>query len=347
MVKLLTKMTEPRILRSNIPVVDVPERSVGEYIWNKLSQLNEKSICLINAESNEQLTIGALKHRCQAVATALLAHGIARTDRLAFYGQNTIPHVVLRLATKLLGLPVCPLSPTFEAYEVDQECQSMGVTVAVCSASHLHKFSRLLQSDYKHNIRLVVVFDGHHDSHVTYDQLLVEGGDRALTKVPHFPVNPDVDPVILIHTSGSTGRPKCVMLKHKSILALLSERGHFLDPGTGTDHVIGAPYPMGHISGTSIIPLQLCLGARLVIYPDFDVELLFRSIERYKINFLPTFPSFGRKLVEGDLCDKYDLSSLRIVNTGGSPLAASISLAIIDKYGVGFREDNNSKSWNS
>ncbi|CAG2181425.1 unnamed protein product, partial [Oppiella nova] len=98
------------------------------------------------------------------------------------------------------------------------------------------------------------------------------------------------------------------------------------------------PYPMGHISGSSILPLQLCLGVKLIIYSDFTVDLLFRSIEKYRITFLPTFPSFGRKLIEGDLCHKYDLSSLKGVNTGGAAFPANIALAIIDRYHVQFRE---------
>ncbi|CAG2181283.1 unnamed protein product, partial [Oppiella nova] len=243
--------SKPRILRSNIPMLDVQEPTVGEYI---------------DAVTDEHLTIGALKRLSHSIAVALINRGITTTDRLVYSGENSIEHTVLRFVAMFLGLPICPLSPTFEAYEVEQEVTSMSATVAITSTQDLAKFKRVLQSA-NNTIKLVVIFNTTRDTHVneqhvTYEQLVDEGRDQTLKTIPYFMVDPNVDPYLLIHTSGSTGRP--------------NERGHFLDPGAGvSDHVVAMPYPMGHISGSSILPLQLCLGVKLIIYSDFTVDLLF------------------------------------------------------------------------
>ncbi|XP_054152787.1 uncharacterized protein LOC128951566 [Oppia nitens] len=200
-------------------------------------------------------------------------------------------------------------------------------------------------------VKLVVIFDGQHNHHLTYDQLLIDGQSllllllaAAAARVPYFDVDPDNDPFLYIHTSGSTGSPKCVKLKHQSILILMHERGHFLDPdivsspGALKKHCIAFPYPFGHISGSAILPLQLCMGYPLVIYSQFDDHLLFQSVETYRITFLGTFPSFGRRLVDPDVFSRYDMSSLQIVNTGGAAFPGNIARDIIDKYNVIFRE---------
>ncbi|CAG2175346.1 unnamed protein product, partial [Oppiella nova] len=335
--------SDPRVLRSNIPVVDIPELTVGEYVRNKLSHLDPELICLIDANTDEQITIGHLKRLSHSIAVALINRGVTKTDRLVYSGQNTIQHTVLRFVAIFLGLPICPLSPTFEAYEVEQEVTSMSATVVLTQQQDLPKFKRVLESD-NNSIKFVVIFNATCDTHVsekhvTYEQLVDEGRDQTLITIPYFPVDHNVDPCLLIHTSGSTGRPKCVILKHASILRFYSELGHaFHKEFQGTPQVVSVLNPLGHIGGSQLVPSFICLGAKQVIYSEFTVDLQFGSVERYGVTFMVIFPSIGDNFIEGELCNKYDLSSLKIILTGGAHFPAHIARAIINKYHVSFRE---------
>ncbi|CAG2174193.1 unnamed protein product, partial [Oppiella nova] len=305
--------------------------------------LDNHSIQEIDALTVEHLTIGALKRLSHSIAVALINRGVTKSDRLVYSGQNSIQHIVLRFVAIFLGLPICPLSPTFEAYEVEQEVTSMSATVVLTQQQNLPKFKRVFQSN-NNNIKLVVIFNATRDTqvseqHVTYEQLVDEGRDQTLKTIPYFPVDLNVDPFLLIHTSGSTGSPKCVILKHASILRFYSELGHaFHEEFNDSPQVVSVLNPLGHISGSQMIPSLLCLGVKQVIYSEFTVDLQFRSVERYGVTILIIYPSIGDKLIEGELCDKYDLSTLKVLLTGGGYFPAHIARAIIDKYHVSFCE---------
>ncbi|CAG2167079.1 unnamed protein product [Oppiella nova] len=294
-------MGKDNILRSKRPVIESEFKTVGAYIWDKLQKLDSNAVCLTEALSGKQLTIGELKSRANAVAVALVDRGVTKGDRIAFYGQNSIQHAVLRFAVKFLGLTFMPLSPTFEKYEVRQEFTAAGANIIVSSADDFHKFQWVLDDSQNNNIngvKLVVIFDGKRDKHVTYDQLVAEGTGRTLPQIPYFEVNPDIDMLFLIHTSGSTGRPKCAMIPHRTFIAGSQESLTFLNYEMSEQVVLAMQYPCGHISGTVMIPMQVINGFRLVIFGEFSEELLMKSIEKYRINVLPAFPAFGRRLID-------------------------------------------------
>ena len=270
---------------------------------------------------------------------ALLKRGVTKDDVITFYGSNTIEHTILRFVALLLGITFMPLSPTFEKYEVEQEYKSAQATLIFTSAQDLNKFIDIIEDSYNNNannVKLVVVFDGKSDRFVTFEMLLKEGREQALERIPYFEIDPEKDMLFLIHTSGSTGRPKCAMIPHR--LFLLSGEEMLEFSGSNPKSVVGMIFPFGHISGTTMIPMQIIAGATVVLFGDFDEELLMKSVEKYRINFLPLFPNIGRRFIEGDLADKYDLSSLKTMSTGGAAFPGNIAKAIVDKYGVGFRE---------
>ncbi|CAG2109625.1 unnamed protein product, partial [Medioppia subpectinata] len=281
--------------------------------------------------------------QANSIAVALIGRGVTKGDRIAFYGQNSIQHTVLRFVATFLGLTFIPLSPTFEKYEVHEECVATGVTVIMSSAENFHKFEWFLDESRNTsaaNVKFVVIFDGTHDKHVTFEQLLTEGGSQTLDRYPHFAVDPNRDMLFLIHTSGSTGPPKCAMIPHRTLIAGMEEMPLlFNHPGVEYPTMICAHlYPCGHISGTSMIMALITCGVPIILFGSFTEELLLKSVEKYRIEVLPTFPSFGRTFTEGGLADKYDLSSLKAMSTGGAAFPAPIARCIIDNYGIKLRE---------
>jgi long-chain acyl-CoA synthetase len=101
---------------------------------------------------------------------------------------------------------------------------------------------------------------------------------------------------------------------------------------------IAGIYPFGHMSGTITLLAWVSEGHTLVIYESLDEEVILQSVEKYKINLLVLFPAFGHRLLDGDLKDKYDLSSLKFVTTGGSKFPENLAKGLIKKYNIKFSE---------
>ncbi|CAG2180577.1 unnamed protein product, partial [Oppiella nova] len=233
------------------------------------------------------------------------------------------------------GVTFMPLSPTFEKYEVEQEVRAAGADVVMTSAQDFHKFEWVLddsRNDNKNRVKLVVIFDGKHDKHVTYEQLRDEGKGRKLSQIPHFDVNPEKDMLFLIHTSGTTGAPKCAMIPHRCVLNKMNI------PNRGTGLITSLIYPMGHKIGSSRLPAMIISGSKLILFDSNNAEHIAQSVEKYGIQNLGIFPHTGKQMVDQGLLDKYDLSTLKIITSGGAAFPANCARAFIDKFKLSFRE---------
>ena len=198
--------------------------------------------------------MGEVKRQTINIAVALVNRGIAKSDIIAFSGQNSIQHVVLRFVAYFTGNTFMPLSPTFGKYEVEEEYNNVGANIIFTSETDLYKFDNIV----KGRTKLVVIFNGNTDKFTTFEQLLEEGSDQTLDRIPYFDVNPETDPFMLIHTSGSTGNSKCAIILHRTMLHFINERGApALDTNERTGYTTAIMSPMGHVAGNFFLLLGL------------------------------------------------------------------------------------------
>jgi acyl-CoA synthetase len=129
-------------------------------------------------------------------------------------------------------------------------------------------------------------------------------GDRALGPNDLFFVN---------STSGTTGLPKCVMHTQNRWKYFHSKCTQFR-----TDDVfmvvVPAPFGfglwMGHFSPTM-------LGAKTVLMQEFDVDATLAAIESHRVTVLAAVTTQVLMLLASPRLERTDLSSLRIVQSGG------------------------------
>jgi acyl-CoA synthetase len=121
---------------------------------------------------------------------------------------------------------------------------------------------------------------------------------------------------LLNSTSGTTGMPKVVTQFQNRWFRFLD---HAVDAGgLGEDEVfmsvIPAPFGFGlwtaHFAGT-------VLGAPTVVLPRFDVDQMVRLIERARVTVLCCVSTQFRMLLNSSASRDADLSSLRVMFTGG------------------------------
>lgn len=132
---------------------------------------------------------------------------------------------------------------------------------------------------------------------------------------PELELGP-ADLSMLNSTSGTTGLPKCVTQfdhrwLHFSQLAVEAGR---LTPDDVVLAVVPTPFGFGlwtsHFVGT-------LLGARTVVMPRFGADEMAAIVERERATVLCCVSTQFRMLLNSPVLDEHDLSSLRVMFTGG------------------------------
>lgn len=123
-------------------------------------------------------------------------------------------------------------------------------------------------------------------------------------------------PGLIIMSSGSTGKSKAIVHDLNKLLSGFEEK----KAGLRTLAFL----LFDHIGGFNTMLRTLYNGGNLVIPDKRDVESVAKVIQVEKVEALITSPSFLNLLLLSKACEKYDLSSLKIINYGSEPMLESL-----------------------
>ena len=145
--------------------------------------------------------------------------------------------------------------------------------------------------------------------------------------IPDFDEN---DIAHLYYTSGTTGKPKGVMLTHKNVCThSICAIAEFCIKDE--DNWLHAA-PMFHLADAWSTFAFTGTGAKHTFLNNFDIEKVFELIEKEKVTISNMIPTMLNLLVNSDKIDNYDLSSLRVILSGGAPIAPELVKRIMEKF---------------
>ena len=271
---------------------------------------------------------------------SLIDTGVNKTDIIMTFAENSIELVIALMASLLLGTTIYPISPISNIYEMQTLLQTLGSITIFATKAKTKLIEEVLNRSVINgkqtiDVKNIIVFDGVLDNYLYYEELLSKGKDKNLIKIPYFDVEPKTDTFILLQSSGTSGVPKSVMISHNSYVQSIQT---FVFSKNFDNPIMSHITPFGCISGSSILLSGICLGIPTVIYRQYSEELIVKSIDKYKVNKLFTTPTLVHKLIDKQFVGKYDLTSLRFINTGGAAIPGHLARKLIDKYGVKFQE---------
>ncbi|GAA1837182.1 long-chain-fatty-acid--CoA ligase [Agromyces salentinus] len=139
-------------------------------------------------------------------------------------------------------------------------------------------------------------------------------------------VAPSVEDVALIqYTSGTTGSPKGATLTHANLVANAAQSRAWVPQIERGSAVVHAVLPMFHAYGLTLcLTFAMSMGARLVLFPKFDPELVLKSIKRRPPTFLPAVPPIYDRLTKAAADAGVSLQGIEIAISGAMPLSAEV-----------------------
>jgi len=148
---------------------------------------------------------------------------------------------------------------------------------------------------------------------------------------PEFDEN---SPATLDYTTGTIGEPKGAQFSHRmlflhTLITTLPEAF----PLTRHDTVLHV-VPMFHAHSWGLPYDSTLVGAKQVFPGRLDVKNIFALIEREKVTITAAVPTVFTMMLEYPESDRYDLSSLKYVFSGGAPTSVGLIKAFREKFGV-------------
>lgn len=261
-----------------------------------------------------------LHQRVTRLAHALRARGIRRGDRIAHLGPNHPAYLETLFAAGTLGAVFVPLNTRLAGPEIAYQLTDSGTRALVHAPAHAGLVAELRDTT---DVRT------HVEIGEEYEQALASAPDEPIDE----PVTLD-DLCIIMYTSGTTGRPKGAMLTHGNLT--WNAVNVLVDHDLITDERALVSAPLFHTAGLNMLTLPVLLkGGTCVLVEAFDPETTLDLIERHRITFMFGVPTMFDQVARQPRWADADLSSLRILNCGGSPVPTPL-IAVYQERGLTF-----------
>jgi non-ribosomal peptide synthetase component E (peptide arylation enzyme) len=298
-------------------------------------------------DDHSQVTWGEVWQVSGEVASGLARRGVRRGDVVAVQLPNRLEFVFVLAAVVRLGAVFCQFPPDYRAREIEfilefSEAHTIVVPDTFRGFDHTEmidgirgRLPWLVNTVAVTTADSEIALDG--DAWVTLDQLR-----RDLDPADPAPDRPsDANDVMRIaFTSGTTGEPKAVM--HTANTTLYMTRRENEERGIDGDATILVLLPVGLNAGFGTIVQVANAGARGVLMERFSPTALLDLVERHQVTTFLTAPTALLAILRDDSLDDRDLSSLRVVQTGGSSTPVKVlseanerlGCPVIDLYGM-------------
>ncbi len=155
----------------------------------------------------------------------------------------------------------------------------------------------------------------------------------ASTPLPASHPRPRTDDLALIqYTSGTTGTPKGAALTHRNLLSNAAQaRAWVPSIVRGDGCVVYAVLPMFHAYGLTLcLTFAMSMGARLVLFPRFDPDMVLEVTKKHPATFLPLVPPIADRLLKA--------AREKGVSLAGTEVAISGAMALPHELVVPFEE---------
>lgn len=267
-------------------------------------------------------------------AGALAALGVGRGDVVVTHLPNWWILTPLYLACARIGAVVAPAIPAFAGRELGHVLRTSRAKVCIVAdryegVPYAERLAEVAPETLAHR---VVVGEAAATGAVDFTAFFMD----TAHPVPDLsrPLADDV--ALLLFTSGTTGQPKAVVHSYNTLYA--ATRG-ISDPcELGSADVVTIPHFLTHMAGTTYsVYMSLVLGATCVMQDGTDMGLLLDLVAGHGVTFVYAAPTYVMGMLAAQRERPRDVSTLRTIVSGSTPIPPQLIAEVRDEFGVPLR----------
>nr|UHU35183.1 firefly luciferase luc2.3 [CMV reporter vector pGL4c1:luc2.3] len=321
------------IKKGPAPFYPLEDGTAGEQLHKAMKRyaLVPGTIAFTDAHIEVDITYAEYFEMSVRLAEAMKRYGLNTNHRIVVCSENSLQFFMPVLGALFIGVAVAPANDIYNEREL---LNSMGIsqpTVVFVSKKGLQKILNVQKK--LPIIQKIIIMDSKTDyqgfqSMYTFVTSHLPPGFNEYDFVPES-FDRDKTIALIMNSSGSTGLPKGVALPHRTACVRFSHArdpifGNQIIPGTAILSVV----PFHHGFGMFTTLGYLICGFRVVLMYRFEEELFLRSLQDYKIQSALLVPTLFSFFAKSTLIDKYDLSNLHEIASGGAPLSKEVGEAV-------------------
>ncbi len=283
-------------------------------------------------DGKRSYTYRQIGKRVAGLARFLKSQGIQTADRISILEVNSHKFLEVYYAVAGLGAILNPLNYRLAAREVAYILKDAGSRWLISST----RFAPLVIEALKKGSPLEGILwmgEGPEEStsiqcHSYEDVVSANSGDFQANSVDENQV------AHLYYTSGTTGRPKGVMLTHKNVCH--HALGTIAELKLVDTDIWGHIAPMFHLADAWATFALTWVGGRHIMVGEFEAATVMATIEKEKMTLSNLIPTMLNLMIKHPRIKEFDFSSLRVILSGGAPIAPEIVRSIMETFGCDY-----------
>ena len=279
-------------------------------------------------DRDTQLTYAEIDRVSDRLALNLLDAGLAPLDRVVVQLPNVAEFVFLYFALQKIGcIPIAALA-THRFLEVSQFAKLSGAVACVTPDRHgdfdFTDMVRRVRAETP-SVKLGIVLGDAPSGFLSLGDLITREPRKRPEDLRALRIDPS-DPAIFQLSGGTTGVPKLIPRTHNDYAYNSKIAAEVC--GVTQESVLLLALPIAHNLPLACPGLQgyVLSGGKVVLSASTRAEDLFGLIERHRVTHLKVVPALLIRLINDPAIERYDLSSLSVIQSGGQRMQPEVRL---------------------
>ncbi len=294
----------------------------------------------------EETTYAEMGEQIARAAEGLRLLGVQKGDTVALVLPNCPQHIVAFYAVLRLGAIVVEHNPLYTPRELRHQFEDHGAKTVIAwnnVVATIQAFPEDVAVDNLISVDVTRAMPFATRALLRLPIAKAKESRAALTTTVHntisweelqksAPIDPKIfrpeagDVALIQYTSGTTGLPKGATLTHVNLTTNAAQaRAWVPTVKRGEGCVVYAVLPMFHAYGLTLcLTFAMSMGARLVLFPKFDPDLVLKVVRKRPATFLPAVPPIYERLTAAAKEQGVSLKGIQIAISGAMPLSASV-----------------------
>jgi long-chain acyl-CoA synthetase len=311
-----------------------------------------------------ETTYAQLLEQIERAAQGLRDHGVRSGDTVAIILPNCPQHIVAFYAVLRLGAVAVEHNPLYTPRELRKQFEDHGAKHAIVwnkVVADVQDFpqdlavstlisvdvTRAMPATMRLALRLPVA-RARESREALYAPVRGTVPWEKIVSAGRLPgswAQPATDDLAIIqYTSGTTGTPKGAALTHRNLLSNAAQARAWVPSITrGDGCVVYAVLPMFHAYGLTLcLTFAMSMGARLVLFPKFDPDMVLDVMKKHPATFLPLVPPIAERLLARSIEKGISIRGTEVAISGAMalrhelvvPFEAASGGFLVEGYGL-------------